>query len=408
MTSPRAIACCACFVVAACSSRPAQQGVDAAASDAHHADGAPAIDGRALDGAAPAGCPAGSTLVVDRTSCATAIVAPPAPLLATSAQIGDVIDMDGLDEGDLPCLPALVCAPGSAATILFSDSPESPASDGVLYADTFGPGRARLYVYHVDADTNARRFTIVALNQGGSDAHATIVREGLAAPSTDYLDVGKAVATAWMASSASTVVTVPAGTRVVLDAALDAEVATTNQLVHAIIDVEADAPLKLSIVSVLANEDAATVTAGLPLLAADADHDRGTFANADLWLAATSSDPAASARHVRLGDGTTEPELTGIDATTGAPATLHGNYGVAYRAITSLASATGSIAFAASPRGGAWAGAQGGSATASLPTASGGLAATTSAIWLGSARNFLLMSGGGSSLPVDLVSIAQP
>ncbi|HEY1552547.1 MAG TPA: hypothetical protein VGG28_32185 [Kofleriaceae bacterium] len=341
-------------------------------------------------------CGSGGMLVVDRTSCPGAIVTPPE---LGSAQTGDVISMDGLDEGSLPCLPAFVCAPAGAATMMFSDSPESPSSDGVLYADTFGPGHARLYVYHVDADTNSRKFPIVALNQGATDAHVTIVREGLAAPSTDYIDVGKAVAAAWAASIESTVVIVPAGTRVVLDAALDAEHATTNQLVHAIVDVDADAPIKFSIVSVLATEDAAAIAASLPLLPKDADHDRGTFANADLQLIATSPDPIASARHIRIGDGTTEPELTGSDATTGLPAKLLGNYGVAY-AIT----ATGALSFAASARGGAWAGAYDG---APIPTASGGLSTTTDAIWLGSAASFSLISGGGSSLPVDLVSLAH-
>ncbi|HEX4449431.1 MAG TPA: hypothetical protein VH143_01120 [Kofleriaceae bacterium] len=380
-----------CSAVAACNGHHVQT-VDAAeVSDADVA-GSDAI-------AMGSACPPGATLVVDRTSCPGAIVTPPS---FAAAQTGDVISLDGLDEGALPCLSAVVCAPAGAATMVFSDSPESPSSDGVLYADTFGPGRARLYVYHVDADTNPRKFPIVALNPGAADAHVTIMREGLAAPSTDYIDVGKAVAAAWSASNESTIVTVPAGTRVVLDAALDAEHATTNQLVHAIVDVEADAPIKFSIVSVLASEDAAAVTASLPLLPKDADHDRGTFSNADLMLAATSTDTAASARHIRLGDGTTEPELTGTDATTGLAATLHGNYGVAYHV---NATASGAIAFAASARGGAWAGAYN---AVAIPAASGGLSTTTDAIWLGGATTFTVVSGGGSSLPVDLLSIAQP
>jgi hypothetical protein len=384
--------------------------VACSAQHAQTVDAAKDVDGVELDGsAAGSACPTGSSLVVDRTSCPGAIVAPPSPLLATTAQPGDVISMDGLDEGSLPCLPAFVCAPTDAATMMFSDSPESPSTDGVLYADTFGPGHARLYVYHVDADSNARKFPIVALNQGTTDAHVTIVREGLATPSADYVDVGKAVATAWLASAEQVVVTVPAGTRVVLDAALDAEHATTNQLVHAIVDVDADAPIKYSIVSVLASEDAASLAATLQLLPKDADHDRGTFANADVWLAAHSSDASASARHIRLGDGTTEAALMGTDATTGIAATLHGNYGVAYRL---TAAATGELAFAASARGGTWAGAWAGlldtSSAAGLPTVAGGLSTTTDAIWLGDANAFTLISGGGSSLPVDLLSIAQP
>ncbi|HUJ62339.1 MAG TPA: hypothetical protein VLX92_27720 [Kofleriaceae bacterium] len=376
-----------------------------------HHTGSVAIDAPAIDAGLDAGdaaagraCPTGSTLVVDRTSCPGAVVAPPAALLSISAQPGDVVSMSGLDEGDLPCVPALVCAPAGAATLLFSDDPESPSSDGVLYADTFGPGRARLYVYHVNGGSAPRKFPVVVLNQNASDAHVTIARAARGGPSSDYVDVGKAVAAAWMASTGQTVVTVPAGTRVVLDAELDGEHAATGELVHAIFDIDADAPVKLSIVSVLAGEDAAAITASLPLLPADGLHDRGTFPGADVWLAGAAGGEGASARHLRLGAGVTEPVLAGTDATTGAPAMLHGNYGVAYRL---LVAAQAQLGVAASPRGGSWAGALG---PTPLPSGTGGLASTSDAIWLATvpagAGELALMSGGGSSLPVDVLVIA--
>ena len=147
--------CSAICIVAACGSH-------AASSDAPLAIDA-ASDARSDDAAAAgSACPAGSTLIVDRSTCGSA-VAPPGTLLATTAQPGDVVSMDGLDEGALPCMPAVVCSPAGAATMLFSDDPESPASDGVLYADTFGPGHARIYVYHVNAGTDLRKFPIVVL-----------------------------------------------------------------------------------------------------------------------------------------------------------------------------------------------------------------------------------------------------
>ncbi|HEY3808277.1 MAG TPA: hypothetical protein VGL61_37110 [Kofleriaceae bacterium] len=388
--------CSAICIVAACGSHAASSDAPLRAIDAA---GDAGTDGPAGGSA----CPAGSTLVVDRSTCGSA-VAPPGTLLATTAQPGDVVSMDGLDEGSLPCMPAVVCAPAGAATMLFSDDPESPATDGVLYADTFGPGHARIYVYHVNAGTDPRKFPIVVLDQGSADAHVTITREGLGGPSTDYVDVGKSVAAAWLASSLSTEVTVPAGTRVLLDAALDGEHAATNQLVHAIVDVEADAPVKISVVSVLATEDAASLTASLPLLANDGLHDRGTFAGADMLIDGSAGGEGPSARHVRLGDNSTEPDLTGTDATTGAPATLHGNYGVAYAFAVTAGSAT---AFAASARGGAWAGALDATTVVPLPAASGGLATTTDAVWLGSAATFTIVSGGGSSLPVDVLALSQ-
>jgi hypothetical protein len=155
---------------------------------------------------------------------------------------------------------------------------------------------------------------------------------------------------------------------------------------------------------VLADEDAATVTASLPVLPSDGEHDRGTFAGADVWLAGTAGGEGTSARHLRLGDGTTEPELTGTDATTGQPATLHGNYGVAN--LVTIA-ASDALSFAASARGGVWAGALATAAVTALPTASGGLSTTTDAVWLAAMRagnaQLVLVSSGGSSLPVDVI-----
>jgi hypothetical protein len=382
-----------------------------AGSDASPGDAAAGRDATiGSDGGAGSACPAGSTLVADHSSCSSTVVAPPASLLATDAQPGDIVSLDGLDEGALPCFAAVVCAPTGAATMLFSDDPESPASDGVLYADTVGPGRARVYVYHVNADTALRKFPVVVLNENATDAHVTITQEGLGGPSSDYVDVGKAVASAWMASSLSTVVTVPAGTRVLLDDNLDAEHAATGELVHAIIDVDADAAVKISVVSVLAGEDAAAVTASLPLLPNDGLHDRGTFPGADMWIAGSVGGEGSSARHVSLGANTFEPDLTGVDATTGSAATLDGNYGVAYHfAIAS----TDPLRLAASARGGGWEGALAGSAGSAtvtpLPTTTGALSTTTDVVWLATLplglATFVLMSGGGSSLPVDVMTL---
>lgn len=333
-------------------------------------------------------------------------MAAPDELAASDAAPGDVVSMGGLDEDALPCLPVLVCAPADAATMLFSDDPETVTEDGVLYADTFGPGRARVYVYHVNGGTQARKFPVVVLNPGATDAQVTIRREAIGAPGTDYVGIGRGVVTDWEASAVDTVVTVPAGTRVLLDPALDAAHAGKDELVHAILDVDANAPVKVSVVSVLASEDAAVVTASLPLLGDDGLHDRGTFANADLLVVAAAGDGAASARHVRIGDGTTEPELSGTDATTGAAATLGGNYGLAYRFVVANESG-GALRIAASERGGAWAGAEVVSAEATaLPGASHALDSAVDAVWLATVpgdADLSLVSAGGSSLPVDVI-----
>jgi len=304
----------------------------------------------------------------------------------------------------------VLCTPPNAATMLFSDDPESPSTDGVLYADTTAVGRYRIYVYHANGAAPLRKFPVVVLNQNATSAHVTIKKKGTASPSTDYVNVGKHVAAMWMDSNLSTVVTVPPNTRVLLDSDLDGMHAAKDELVHAIFDVETDAAVKISVVSVLAAADAAGTTAGLSLLPDDAAHDRGTFPGADLLL--TLSAPPQGARHLRLGDNVTESDLAGTDKTTGKAKTLGGNYGVFYT--FSVPANPNGYAALLSPRGGDWGGVSAVTPTPPsvlMPSMQTSLAATTSAIWLGTygttASTFTLVSAGGSNLPVDVVLLGK-
>jgi hypothetical protein len=416
----------------ACEDRTGGDEPDAAAASPHDGGG-PASDGGPGtvtdaseggggdgdgDGAADAAdasaalCPSGATLLRTRTSCSSAALTPPAAFtsaLATAAA-GDVVSMAGMDEATAPCLPVVVCAPADAPTMLFSDSPESPSQDGVLYADTVPAGRYRLYVYHANGGATARKFPIVALNSGATAAKITIVRKGLATPSTQYVSASKSVLVDWFTDRAPVDVAVPAGTRVLLDDALDQLHAAQNELVHAVYDVVTDAPLKLSVVSVAATADAATTTAGLSLLPRDVTHQRGTFPGADVIIAAANGaalDGGAGqqqgVQRLRLALDEVEDTLQGVDATTGVKQTLLGNYGMLYRFALGLASpATAAI----SARGGGWGGVMraGGASAVPLPSATEQLATTTDAVVVGpagGAGEIRLVSGGGSNLPVD-------
>lgn len=358
--------------------------------------------------AASSACPAGSVVRRSRTTCPGTPLTAPAPLTAAlaAAAPGDVVSLAGMNESTAPCLPIVVCTPADAPTLLFSDSPELPAQDGVLYADTVAPGRYRLYVYHANGDTIARKFPIVVLNPGAQAAKVTIVRRGLAAPSAAYVSVGKTVLADWFMDRAPVDVLVQAGERVLLDTALDQLHATKNQLVHAIYDVILDRSVKISFVSVPATDDAASLTAGLPLLVRDSNHQRGTFAAADVLVVA---DPAGAQKkgvqRLRLGLDQVDDTLEGVDAPTGDKQRLGGNYGMLYRFALALPTPA---AAAIAPRGGGWGGVARAGATNAvlLPTATQSLATTTDAIVLGGVGGggpeVRLLTGGGSSLPVDL------
>jgi hypothetical protein len=379
----------------------------------------PSSDAAASDGGADASsalCPAGSTLLRTRTACPGSALTPPAAFASAlaAAAPGDVVSMAGMDEATAPCLPVIVCSPADAPTMLFSDSPESPTQDGVLYADTVPAGRYRLYVYHANGGATVRKFPIVALNSGASPAKITIVRRGLAAPSTQYVSVGKTALLDWFVDRAPVDVVIPAGTRVVLDDALDQLHAAQNELVHAVYDVVTDASLKLSVVSVTAGADAAAVTAGLSLLTRDVNHQRGTFPGADVLIVAASGaalDGGAGQQHgvqrLRLGLDEVDDTLQGVDAPTGVKQTLLGNYGMLYRFALGL---PGPASAAISPRGGGWGGvARAGTTAFALPGATEQLATTTDAIVVGDAGagtgELRLLTGGGSNLPIDFLVV---
>jgi hypothetical protein len=330
-----------------------------------------------------------------------------------------VLSLAGLDEPSLPCFPVRVCVANGAPTLVFSDEPESPSTDGILYADALPVGSYRAYVYHTNAGTALRKFPVVLLNQGTSTVHATVTAVGVAGPSQDYVDVGKQAVLRWyMSQGAATVVDVPAGTRVLLSEDLDAVQAGTNELAHAIVDFSVDGPVKLSVVSVLASEDATVVTATLPLLANTNQHVRGSFPGAALEIEPLAPIDGAGSTRLRMGGNVTDASLTGYDYVDGnAAVTLDGNYGVSYA--MSLGFSAGS-AVLLSPQGGAWGGGgtfgTGASVSAGpgvLPGAQDSLGTQTDAIFLGSAlagssASVAFVSAGGSSLPVDVVLVPVP
>lgn len=360
------------------------------------------------DAGAQSRCPSGAVLVHAAPACPGALAAPPSMLASLEgAAPGAVLSLEGTNEAAAPCWPVDVCAPSDAPTLFFSDSPEAPAVDGVLYADELDPGPHRLFLYHANGGTVRRKVSLVVLNASETPTSVVIERRGLASPSSAYLAIGKSVLLDWWTARPAITVPVPARTRVVLDPELDAMEAENAELVHAIYDVRTTTRLKVSAISLRAGMDSAAATAGLSLLPRDNNHQRGTFPRAErLFLAA---DPAGTSgiRRIRVGVAPVDPPLEGIDRTTGEPQRLAGNYGVVMRFRFGLGPAR---PVGLSPRGGSWAGAtEAPDATPMpLPATSTALGATTHAIALGStARELVLVSAGGSNLPID-VFVASP
>lgn len=366
------------------------------------------------DPSVPPPCPPGTTEIAYDAQCASPGPAPSSALAGAIAGStrGDTVDAAGELDG-ATCMPVRSCSADDAPTLIFSDEPEYVASDGVLYAEQITAGRYRVYLYHVNDGAARRRFTAVALNETDNPVSLTVHKLSFTAPSSDYLAVGQDVARGYLTGPSKPTQVVPPHTRVVVDDEVDQLVADPNELTHALFDVFATGPLKLSIVSVGENADAAQVTAGLSLLPNTQLHVRGTFPHPDRLLLTRHT---GGLQRLRLGGNLPfDPDLAGTSFVDGGTVTLAGNFGSQYD--VRVVSPPTPMTLLLNPRAGAWTGAMDGSAgldqnggALTLPAASASLGDADKAIGLGRYTSNIdvglrLLTGGSSSLPVHVVAV---
>ncbi len=369
----------ACLTVSACAS-PAPGG-DAGGESA---DAAPLVDAALSADAA--------------TACAPALADKPCnacdELLPGSTITGNFAPAE-ISE-------AMVEVVVSSRLLVFSDSPESPTEQGVLARADLPAGPARLYLYHSNGSTQDMRFAAVLESIDGAPAIVTLERFAIGQAGGDFLGIGRDVTAAFLSASTSAIKSVPAGGRALLSTALADQRASQNQLVHAIIDLDSDAPVRLWVVAVQADADPmlGPDLAPLPLESA---HQRGTFVGADRSMQLTSC-PEASYR-IRLGanQGPLAAPI-GVDEISGAEQVLAGHYGVLYRFESELSALSDLLL---NPRGGAFAGAvRLDGELVRVPSDRHELAGADESSYLGrrseGAWSLEWMAPGASSLPIDL------
>lgn len=362
-----------------------------------------------------------------RAVTATAQVSTPAALnaaLGTNAQ-AVAISLAGVDP--LSCPQISMTQTWDGGNLIFSDSPESPTTRGMLYIDTNLTATAagvtnRLFVYHVNSNSTQMRFSVLILNNGVSNATLTVQRSGIAGPSTDYPYVGAIAFNRWLTNAPGSSVTVNPGQIVRLDTAFDTINVSQGYLLHGIWDYTCTQPHTVMICALRTTDNPITVGPTLPVLARDS-HERGTFASCNKIYATATNVVVNSTGGIQqfpiAGNGDTF--ITGFDNAVSPPTaeTDTGNYGVLYKIEMALASGDGrALGFMINPRGGEWCGAV--SMPAGLypggqflvPAGGGTLSDNTQAVIAGGynagvglnvAMQF--MPTGGSSFPVRMVAV---
>ncbi|PYE53410.1 hypothetical protein [Deinococcus yavapaiensis] len=231
--------------------------------------------------------------------------------------------------------------------LLFSDSPETPRSPGVLYRDVV-TGKARVVAYHANGLREDARVLILARPSGAQDVTFTTLRRGSAITRGADPVIGQQTLLRFFASGPLPSRVVPPSATAVL---FDSGIVAPSGVASVMLDVETQAPLELSVVLLSARDarNAAALLPTLPVLPRDANHQRGTFPNAVRTLRVNVS--SVPSRLV-IGGGP-DPVLVGVDALTGEVQRLAGNYGLSYEFEFAGAS---DLVLAASARGGAYRG----------------------------------------------------
>ncbi|HZQ47737.1 MAG TPA: hypothetical protein VFC07_12035, partial [Verrucomicrobiae bacterium] len=127
-----------------------------------------------------------NTLLLLAASAATAQVITPSQLKTalSSATQASVISLSGVDPLNCPEVSMLQTWDGGV--LIFSDSPESPSTRGMLYKDTNVAATVtgvpnRIFAYHVNNNSSGQlRFSVLIKNNGTSTGTLTVQQVGIA------------------------------------------------------------------------------------------------------------------------------------------------------------------------------------------------------------------------------------
>lgn len=310
-----------------------------------------------------------------------------------------------------PAYPALtpLAQPGDPVPLLFSDSPEAPEQSGVLYQDQ-ASGRVRVVATHLNHLARPARLYVLARSRSAAAA-VEVLREGSAGGTRIEGVLGQVSVLEFMTGAGRPRQELPAQG---LTALYTSPLLKPEQGAQVLLELQISGEADISVVML---EDGRPLTEealrALPKLAPDAQHQRGTFPGAVRRLTVRLG---TAPGRVTLGDNLSDPPLIGVDAMTGAPQRLSGNYGVQYDiTVENIVPGTSTVATFV-PRGGQYRGGllvEDGSERQVLRIPGSGVLTNGDfpfMLWRTPSRAFQLsfIPTGGSFLPVSLVFYPHP
>ena len=245
----------------------------------------------------------------------------------------------------------------TGGTLLFSDSPEYVKKVGVLYRDTV-TGDARVLYYHLNDTAQPKKLAVV-LETEADLATVSVTRGAAAAPSTDYLHVGKETQIGYFDThELNERIYVTKERPRLLVPAMNETLLAPGQLVYGVYDFHTNAPVRVSVIMYGADVDPFAFLRIARVLPRDEIALRGTFHGMNRVITAQkpyrpSTDGAV---YFPIGDNLHDVYRHGIDATDGSTVVNYGNYGILYQ-IDIPTMGRENIRYFLSPLGGVYAGA---------------------------------------------------
>ncbi len=245
----------------------------------------------------------------------------------------------------------------TGGTLLFSDSPEYVKESGILYRDTV-TGDARVLYYHLN-DTAQPKKVAVILETEADLATVSVTRGAAAAPSTDYLHVGKATQIGYFDTrEMDERIYVTKERPRLLVPEMNTTVLAPGQLAYGVYDFHTNVPVRVSVIMYGADVDPFAFLRIARVLPRDEIALRGTFRGMDRVITSQKiyRPTMDGAVYFPIGDNIHDVYRRGIDATDGSTVVNYGNYGILYRINIPTAGRENTRYFL-SPLGGVYAGA---------------------------------------------------
>lgn len=214
-----------------------------------------------------------------------------------------------------------------------ANSPETLTQEGIEYHAQM-TGKTRFMFHNVNKIGYPVTIHLLATNMGSSTVKLNKTAIGMGGPTLSPELAGKLSTSRYLASRVSNPEpvwsTIAAGeTKEILPEIAKVPL-KANESLSSYADIYSDEELQYTVVVTAVGKDPVAELPNLPVMPRDGVHVRGTFYNADRYIEIPTVLGNAP-EMIKIGDAIIDPNLDGIDETTGNLEYNKGNYGVLYQ-----------------------------------------------------------------------------